>query len=361
MAEGNSNEKDAFGDFISKDSDKDTDGNDEEIEEMDKVRQLFAKTLGLEAADKPKGEKVLDELTLKGVAAYIKDEKCKNVIVMCGAGVSTAAGIPDFRSPGSGLYDNLKDFNLPDPQAIFEISFFKTNPHPFYVLARKLLPIGFKPTLCHYFMRLLHEKNILLRVYSQNIDTLERMSGIPEEKIVEAHGTFYTSHCISCREQYSLQWMKGILKGDGTPTCKKCNNYVKPDIVFFGENLPSRFFRLMSEDFSKCDLLIVLGTSLVVQPFASLVNRVGKNTPRLLINKEKVGQADSFMSFLGLGAGLDYDSPNNYRDVAWVGTCDEGCECLAAEIGWKKELTDLVKREHDRLDNEKEPEERKKK
>lgn len=78
-----------------------------------------------------------------------------------------AAGIPDFRSPGSGLYDNLQKYNLPYPQAIFEINFFRENPKPFFVLAKELYPGIFKPTIGHYFIRLLQEKGYLLRHYTQ--------------------------------------------------------------------------------------------------------------------------------------------------------------------------------------------------
>lgn len=78
------------------------------------------------------------------------------------------------------------------------------------MLAKELYPGSFKPTVCHYFIRLLCEKGLLLRHYTQNIDTLERVAGIPSEKLVEAHGTFHTGHCLECRKEYQLEWMKGI-------------------------------------------------------------------------------------------------------------------------------------------------------
>lgn len=126
----------------------------------------------------------------------------------------SAAGIPDFRSPGSGLYDNLQKYNLPHPQAIFELDFFYDNPKPFFTLAKELYPGTFKPTVCHYFIRLLNEKGMLLRHYTQNIDTLEHVAGIPSEKLVEAHGTFHTGHCLECRKEYTLEWMKGLVLSD---------------------------------------------------------------------------------------------------------------------------------------------------
>jgi len=98
---------------------------------------------------------------------------------------------------------------LPHPQAVFDIDFFQENPKPFFALAKELYPGSFKPTASHYFVKLLHDKGLLLRHYTQNIDTLERVSGIPGDKIVEAHGTFHTSHCLECEKEYELAWMKG--------------------------------------------------------------------------------------------------------------------------------------------------------
>ncbi|KAM4752049.1 NAD-dependent protein deacetylase sirtuin-2 isoform 5-T5 [Cyanocitta cristata] len=341
---------------------------------MELLRTLLSRTLGL-GGDKP--EPVLDELSLQGVSRFLKSDRCKNVVCMVGAGISTSAGIPDFRSPGTGLYSNLQSYNLPYPEAIFEIGFFKKHPEPFFALARELYPGQFKPTVCHYFMRLLQDKGLLLRCYTQNIDTLERVAGLDPELLVEAHGTFFTSHCLrpSCRQPYGLAWMRGRggsgdppewLRGCSSlccykgvtaerifsslvPKCEKCQGLVKPDIVFFGENLPSRFFALLESDFEKVDLLLIMGTSLQVQPFASLISRVPTNTPRLLINKEKTGQSDPLMSLMGFG-GMDFDSDKAYRDVAWLGDCDSGCLALAELLGWKEDLEELVRREHAAID-----------
>ncbi|XP_048357091.1 NAD-dependent protein deacetylase sirtuin-2 isoform X2 [Sphaerodactylus townsendi] len=316
---------------------------------MEFLRNLFCQTLGL-GSEKP--EKVLDELTLDGVSRFLLSEKCKKVVCMVGAGISTAAGIPDFRSPGTGLYANLQQYNLPSPQAIFEISYFKQHPEPFFALARELYPGQFKPTVCHYFIRLLKEKGLLLRCYTQNIDTLERVAGLDQEDLVEAHGTFFTSHCVSssCQKSYSLDWMKEKIFSSLIPKCEKCQSVVKPDIVFFGESLPSRFFSLTQSDFRNVDLLIIMGTSLQVQPFASLVSRVPTNTPRLLINKEKTGESEPLMALMGFGCGMDFDSEKAYRDVAWLGDCDEGCLALAELLGWKDELEKLVREEHAAID-----------
>jgi len=299
----------------------------------------------------PKPSTVLDSFSMEGVVRHIQAGKAKNIIVMTGAGVSTSAGIPDFRSPGTGLYDNLAEYNLPHPQAIFEIGYFRQHPEPFFKLAKELFPEKLRPTPCHYFIRLLHEKGMLLRTYTQNIDTLEHLAGVPADKIIEAHGTFQRAHCTVCNEEYGLEWMRNKIMETMVPRCEKCEQVVKPDVVFFGEALPARFFTMVPQDFGvDCDLLLIMGTSLLVQPFASLIDRVDSRVPRLLINKDKAGKGDSFMQMLGFGGGLEYDEDRNYRDVYWSGSCDDGCHKLAELLGWGDELNDMIKREWAKLD-----------
>lgn len=312
---------------------------------LSNLSHYFYQKLGFGTDEEP--VHVLEEPTVEGIVRYIHGKKCKNVIAMIGAGISTAAGIPDFRSPTSGIYSKLGKYNLPSPEAIFEIGYFRQNPAPFYSLARQLFPQDLKPTLSHYFLRLLHEKGLLLRLYTQNIDALERVAGIPAEKIVEAHGTFHTSHCINgdCNREFSLDWLREKINTDIVPLCPSCSSTIKPDIVFFGERLPERFFVLSEEDFARCDLLIIIGTSLQVQPFAGLVDKVHNAIPRLLINLEKCGQGNLMSKILGLGCGLDFDSEANFRDVALLGTCDSGCRQIADHLGWKNDLSQLVERE----------------
>ncbi|RUS12426.1 DHS-like NAD/FAD-binding domain-containing protein, partial [Endogone sp. FLAS-F59071] len=126
-----------------------------------------------------------------------------SIIVMTGAGISTAAGIPDFRTPGTGLYDNLQKYKLPYPEAIFTILLRREckNPEPFYAVAKQLYPGKLFPTKTHYFILLLHSKNLLLRNFTLNIDTLERIAGIPEDILVEAHGSFASAKCVICHKK----------------------------------------------------------------------------------------------------------------------------------------------------------------
>ncbi|CAG8600391.1 7164_t:CDS:2 [Ambispora leptoticha] len=279
---------------------------------------------------------ILDLTSIEAIAELIKENKAKNVIVMAGAGISTAAGIPDFRSPGTGLYDNLQKFNLPYPEAIFDVDYFKRRPEAFFELAKELYPGKFFPTLTHYFIKLLHQRGVLLRCFTQNIDTLERLAGLSDDILVEAHGSFAMSKCLNCRESVDPEWMREEVIAGTIPKCQICKGIVKPCITFFGESLPARFFERVP-DFKKCDLLIVLGTSLQVQPFASLIDSVTEKTPRLLINREVVG-------VYGISNyGFDFEGKYNKhrRDVFHEGACDEGVRLLAKLCGWESELDQL--------------------
>ena len=277
------------------------------------------------------------DLMLGHIAKYIQSDSCKNIITMAGAGISTSAGIPDFRSPKTGLYATLADKypELSRPEDIFNIAFFRENPSPFLKLAKELMQPpgddGFQPTPCHYFIKHLSDKGMLLRHYTQNIDGLERKAGVPEDKLIEAHGSFNKAHCISkgCREEYSESWLRDMVQNDTVPTCNKCNSLVKPDIVFFGESLPERFHTSVMVDFKVCDLLIVMGTSLAVQPFASLVNMVPKECPLLFINLEN---AAPWLFKKAVIDEAEFEGAN--RKVFWKGTCDDGCTKLESLLGW---------------------------
>ncbi|KAH8264039.1 hypothetical protein KR038_000958 [Drosophila bunnanda] len=335
---------------------------------MDMIRRFFSHTLNLGGSTtdpkaEPKLEKVIPELSFEGLASHWRERGFRNIVTMVGAGISTSAGIPDFRSPGSGLYSNLKKYKLPHPTAIFDLDYFEENPSPFFALAKELYPGSFIPTPAHYFVRLLHDKGLLKRHYTQNIDTLDRLTGLSDDKIIEAHGSFHTNHCLKCKKEYDMAWMKEEIFADRLPTCrqKNCKGVVKPDIVFFGENLPPRFYTSPDEDFKDCDLLIIMGTSLEVLPFASLVQRPGPRCVRLLINRDAVGQA-SFVPWMAAHENsLLYNKPNNTRDVAFLGDCDAGVLALAKALGWEDELQELIANEKKKLNaKEQQPQDKEK-
>lgn len=303
--------------------------------------------------DSSSKQPALPSFDLEGIASLFKANKLakSSVIVLVGAGMSTSAGIPDFRSPESGIYANLDKFNLQNPEDVFKISYFKNNPTPFYELSRSLLPNKLRPTVSHYFVRLLDEKGYLLRCFSQNVDGLEALSGIARDKLCLAHGSFETGHCLRCNAEYSFAWMRDIVERGQIPHCtdtRDCKGLIKPDIKFFGERLDNRFFRLVKEDFPKCELLIIIGSSLSVMPFAQLVQRVPPRCPRLLINKTKSGHdIPAILRLFKPTTGLMYDRKGNIRDVARLADCDQACLELAELLGWRQEL-ELLASKHTR-------------
>jgi len=273
-----------------------------------------------------------EQPTLETVAKWIKVGLCRNIVVLSGAGVSCAAGIPDFRTPGTGLYDNLEKFGLPYPEAVFDLSFYNVNPQPFVSLAAELWPgLKHSPTVSHSFVALLETKNLLLRNFTQNIDGLEILAGVSEDKLVECHGHFRTASCISCGVPFDgRECRRRIVTDKVAPSCPKCERgVVKPDIVFFGESLPVRFGKVLHGDMAYTDLLIVMGTSLKVAPVSLIPEMVSTRCPRVLINHELVGD------FVPPGV------EGNCRDIFEEGDCDDAILKLCKLLGWEEELMSL--------------------
>lgn len=207
---------------------------------------------------------------------------------------------------------------------MFDLIFFRNNPKPFYVLAKDLYPGNFQPTVSHVFISLLAKKGLLHQLYTQNIDCLERAAGIPADLIVEAHGSFANQRCIDCKTPFPADLMREHVARAEVPRCirgeRECVGFVKPDIVFFHEALPSLFYD-RKDLVEQADLALVMGTSLQVHPFAGLPNYVSEGVPRVLFNMERVGN---------LGSQAD--------DVLELGDCDAGVRKLADELGWRDEL-----------------------
>lgn len=279
------------------------------------------------------------------IVGDMMESNIKKVVTLSGAGMSTSAGIPDFRSSNSGIYDKLKEYDMPYFQAIFERKYFDKNPKPLFGLLKEMLAKDYKPTVAHYFVKLLEEKGILLKHITQNVDGLERLAGVSENKLVEAHGSVYGSRCLKCKTEYDLQWLRDrlVVQGKKIPQCQvpHCLGMVKPNIVLFGESLNSRFMASVKKDIPKCDLLIVIGTSLVVEPFASTVKKVSRICPRIIINNVPVGEH----------LGIAYEDSKEFnrrkkksssRDVFIQGSCDEGVMHLAKLFKWESDLESLI-------------------
>lgn len=254
------------------------------------------------------------------------------VVALVGAGISVACGIPDFRTPGTGLHANLAKYNLPSPEAVFSIGFFRDNPAPFYQLSRELFDQtkAYVPSRSHALLVLLSRLGVLRRVYTQNIDSIELAAGVPAELVVQVHGSLGSASCIECERPVPRQFMLDAIQSGTVVRCTApCNGLLKPDIVFYGESLPRQFRTCMDEDRAATDVLLVMGTSLTVLPVSSVPSQLPHSVPRLLINRELVGDFSS-------------DVDENYRDVCLLGDCDSGADQLAQALGCKAELDEIM-------------------
>ncbi|KAJ5110576.1 Sirtuin family [Penicillium argentinense] len=264
---------------------------------------------------------------IESIADNIKNGHISRIVVLTGAGISTSAGIPDFRSPTTGLYDKLAPLKLPYPEAIFHISYFSHSPEPFYAIARARHPGNLKPTISHAFLALLAKKGLLHYLFTQNIDGLEEDAGIPTDKVLWAHGNWKSQHCWKCKTEYPDDLMKRAIHNGEVPYCLKaeCGGAIKPNVVFFGQSLPKEFDE-KEKVVGQGDLMLVMGTSLKVAPCSTLPRLANKGVPRLLINMEKAG-----------------DFGNRKEDVCMLGPCDDGVRRLADLLGWRDELETLWK------------------
>ncbi|XP_043375244.1 NAD-dependent protein deacetylase sirtuin-1 isoform X6 [Dermochelys coriacea] len=268
-------------------------------------------------SEPPKRKKRKDINTIEDAVKLLQE--CKKIIVLTGAGVSVSCGIPDFRSR-DGIYARLAvDFpDLPDPQAMFDIEYFRKDPRPFFKFAKEIYPGQFQPSLCHKFIALMDKDGKLLRNYTQNIDTLEQVAGI--QRIIQCHGSFATASCLICKYKVDCEAVRGDIFNQVVPRCPRCPPdeplaIMKPEIVFFGENLPEQFHRAMKYDKDEVDLLIVIGSSLKVRPVALIPSSIPHEVPQILINREPL--------------------PHLHFDVELLGDCDviinELCQRLGGE------------------------------
>lgn len=223
-------------------------------------------------------------------------------VVLTGAGISTSAGIPDFRGP-QGIYTTGEY----DADKIFDFYYFLQDPRPFYNFARDFLSKtkNMKPTFTHNFIAALEKEGKIKGVITQNIDALHQLAG--SKNIIELHGGIYKSHCVECGKEYSLSEMREKVIEEEVPLCDECKGIIKPDIVFFGEEV--LHFRDAEELTYQSDLFFVIGSALAVYPAAMLPNFArGK---LVVVSKGEVN-----IDPISVDLMIDQDIDNFFRDVS---------------------------------------------
>lgn len=288
-------------------------------------------------------------------------QRSKRIMVLSGAGISVSCGIPDFRSK-DGIYSQLQSegkYELDDPQDMFDKGYFLHNPAMFYSFAHRIFPSNFVPSSAHRFIKLLEDRDQLLRNYSQNIDTLEQLAGI--ERVLQCHGSFATASCTdpTCGYKCNGRQIAKDIFAQTVPACPACEErkarqaaekpskkkrklgnggswrptddddddddaedetalagfgILKPDITFFGEKLSDDFDRALLADREHVDLLVVMGTSLKVAPVSDVLGHIPHTTPVILINKTPILHMAT--------------------DIMLLGDCDHIVEYLCRRLGW---------------------------
>lgn len=196
------------------------------------------------------------------LAELIRGSSC--TVALTGAGISVPSGIPDFRTPGKGLWEKV------DPLEVATIDAFHRDTKRFWDFYRpRFAALGEKrPNPAHEALAELERRGLLEAVITQNVDRLHRGAG--SERVVEVHGSIATSSCTCCGATWELERVEELFDEDGIATCPGCMGKVKPDVVLFGELLPEEAMEEARELCERADLMLCIGSSLEVYPVAGL-------------------------------------------------------------------------------------------
>jgi NAD-dependent deacetylase len=196
------------------------------------------------------------------LAELIRESEC--TVALTGAGISVPSGIPDFRTPGKGIWEKV------DPMEVAHIDAFRGDPARFWSFYRpRLHTLGdVEPNGAHAVLAELESRGLLEAVITQNIDMLHVKAG--SERVIEVHGSIRTGTCQECRTEFSLEEVDELFDQDGVAICSSCHGHVKPDVVLFGEFLPADAMVEAEALAGRADLMLCIGSSLEVYPVAGL-------------------------------------------------------------------------------------------
>lgn len=218
----------------------------------------------------------VDNKTLNAIRQEVK--KARLILFLGGAGVSTASGIPDFRSP-QGLYNIKSKYGVPY-ETMLSHDYFMRHTETFYQFYwESMVNKNAKPCKAHLSLAEFEKRTHRLCVVTQNIDGLHQLAG--SKNVLEAHGSVWRYTCLGCGEHYSLD----DIEAHGVPHCPHCGDILKPDVTLYGEMLDEEVLEKAVMAARTASLLIIGGTSMQVYPIAALPDYFG-NGPRIIINKE---------------------------------------------------------------------------
>lgn len=229
-------------------------------------------------------------------AARIRESNA--IVVFTGAGISTESGIPDFRSPG-GIWTRYRPVTFQEymTSELARIEAWKRRLDGWEQYRNA------KPNVGHYFVQALSLKEKLIGLITQNVDGLHSMAGVPDHKIVELHGSNRKILCMSCSKEFDPEPIIKSLAGDfASPQCDSCGGILKSATVSFGQAMPEQAMRIAQEWSEQAGVFIVMGSSLQVQPAASLPVLAKRNGALLAIINREAGPLDGMADFVHHGA-----------------------------------------------------------
>ncbi|MDR5694742.1 MAG: NAD-dependent deacylase [Armatimonadota bacterium] len=208
-------------------------------------------------------------------------------VALTGAGVSTESGLPDFRSQ-EGLWRQY------DPSEVATLSTFYRDPHKFYAFYRHRLALlrEAKPNPAHYALARLEALGKLHVVVTQNVDGLHQQAG--SQRVLEVHGNLREARCTGCGKMFPIHVLDPFLERAEIPTCDSCGSALKPNVVLFEELLPVEVFEEAEASCRRCDLLLVVGSSLQVTPVAYLPHVAIRHGARLILVNAEETPVDKF-------------------------------------------------------------------
>ena len=215
--------------------------------------------------------------------------EAKHAVALTGAGHSTPSGIPDFRSPGTGLWSQV------DPMEVASIQTLYRDPEAWYAWyhQRGTMFLDAQPNPAHEALAELEEMGRLQAVITQNIDNLHQKAG--SKRVIELHGNTREAICLRCGDiiPARLLWERYIQERQA-PRCEKCSGMMKPNVILFGEMLPEEAINTAWEEAQLCDLMLIAGTSLEVTPAAHLPLMARRSGAKLVIVNFQPTRADSY-------------------------------------------------------------------
>ncbi|KXS40580.1 MAG: silent information regulator protein Sir2 [Methanolobus sp. T82-4] len=226
-------------------------------------------------------------------------------VFLSGAGISTLSGIPDFRG-NNGIYKKF------DADKIFDIDYFYSDPGYFYSHSKDFIYNVHEkePNIIHHVLARLAKTGMVKAVITQNIDLLHQKAGLQD--VIELHGSPEKNTCLSCGKTFSYDHIADIVRDDRIPRCDECSGLIKPNITFFGEMLDHEAITRAMAESSSADLFVVIGSSLVVHPAASLPLYSVKNNGKLVIVNNKETPLDQYATLRYEDLGLFFEILDSY-------------------------------------------------